>query len=258
MKLKGIATALLLAMSVSATAGAETINTTDFSNGYVADSDISTLSNIDVQASMLTVKPGDTMTFNIPVSGSTVTVASYSYVANEAGEVVNANLQYVNEYDDLTSSTLNFSYTVRDVDNGIYCIKISDANGILTYWYKVLNLTVITNRENFTNNATHDYHEYNNTTSYGWLATYTPNGSETEQSVNLYGLDYSYNGGEKTRLSSDSAARLPGSAGAWRGSGNLVFALTIKGIKPGSTTDTNTVDKQIALMTVTPFVNFGM
>lgn len=258
MKMKGIATALLLAMSVSATAGAETINTTDFSNGYVADAYKSTISNVDVQASMLTVKPGDTMTFNIPVSGSTVTVASYSYVANEAGEVVNANLQYINEYDDLSSSTLSFSYTVRSIDNGIYCIKISDANGILTYWYKVLNMSVTTNRENFTNDSTHDYHEYNNTTSYGWLATYTPNGSETEQSVDVYGMNYSYNSGEKTTLSSDSATRLPGSGSGWRLNGDLVFALTIKGIKPGSTTATNTVDKQIALMTVTPFVNFGM
>lgn len=91
-------------------------------------------------SSMPCFRPGDTISFSVGsvVSGEELTVISY-----KNGETPDdTTVQYINQYT-LSSSSQSISYTIRNLDSGVYMLKFTGStSGSATFYYKIGNATV--------------------------------------------------------------------------------------------------------------------
>ena len=86
--------------------------------------------------SMPTYAAGDEISFVISgaTNGDSITLLSSKNDAEES----NATIQYIDEYDNITGTTQNVAYVIRDLDEGVYDLKIKvGSNTLYEVYYKV-------------------------------------------------------------------------------------------------------------------------
>ncbi len=97
------------------------------------------VSNASLVSSMPCFRVGDTVTFDVSnlTSGKELTVITYK----SGGSLSDSTVQYINQYTTTTSQTI--SYTVRDIDAGIYVLSINEnGNKLSDFYYKIGTPTV--------------------------------------------------------------------------------------------------------------------
>ena len=125
----------MLAFAASAASAATVASVTGGRNGQTGY--VTSFSN---KSSMPCFRPGDTINFTVSAvtSGNELTVISAKCNdSGGAGALSDSTVQYINQYT-LSGSSQPVSYKVRDLEDGIYLVKINDSVGtVATFYYKV-------------------------------------------------------------------------------------------------------------------------
>lgn len=97
---------------------------------------VGTLSNKIENANLPCFRPGDTLSFDISglKEDDQLTLISYKY---DAEDINNKTIQYIDQKT-VNSATDTVKYKIRDVEQGIYSIKLkTDSESLYTLYYKV-------------------------------------------------------------------------------------------------------------------------
>lgn len=239
MKVKMFSIIAMLMLVFSASAAAESTVTGPSDVGEVYSSTAS--EKPENQTHIMAVNPGDKITISVEGASGNITLISY-----KGSEPVADKMQYINQYPENTTS---ITYQIREIDNtqnGLYLLMINDGITVKSFYYKVGRPDLehgegvnYYKRVNFSDRDD----QYDDTTSVGYLAAFSPAGGTVER----YGFTV------KNNLSSAEEKDV-GVDGDIAGEAVFEFGITIYNLKPY---DNNTIDDIINNLVVVPYVNYS-